>query len=375
MTSNPTKTTFTVAIAFQLLAVPAVSAERLWTDSTGKFQVVAELVAVRGNKVVLDRENGEQIIVPLSKLSVQDRQFLKKSEGDYSTTAHELSAAEIPGIARTFFADLRSTDRKIARQLLTKTSLSRMQGKQTPLAQLPTPDATKNSIRVGKEKVDGKVAEIPIYVRADGDLHKTKLHFRYEANKWCVFAISATYPDGETSINFEANGTTRQNSDPLRSLIGNSLALSGYTPDGRPLDMEPYRDKVVLVDFWATWCGPCRAEIPNMLQNWNQYHDAGFEIIAISVDQDLNVLQNFVDQEQPPWTVVADNHPQNQHSMGAKYGIRGIPAFILVGKDGKVAAVNCRGPELGRQLDRLLGHGAGVDSPIGAVNIRRKPSP
>ncbi|MBN2291909.1 MAG: TlpA family protein disulfide reductase, partial [Pirellulales bacterium] len=107
--------------------------------------------------------------------------------------------------------------------------------------------------------------------------------------------------------------------------------------------------------FWATWCGPCRAEMPNILENWNKHHADGFEVIAISVDQDMKALREFVAKEQPPWTVVADNFPTNQNKMGARYGIRGIPAFILLGKDGKVVAVNCRGPRLGQEIAKLIG--------------------
>ena len=126
------------------------------------------------------------------------------------------------------------------------------------------------------------------------------------------------------------------------------------TIDGSPLDMANYQGKVVLVDFWATWCGPCRAEMPNILQNFKKYHDDGFEVIAISVDRDMKALQAFVAQEQPPWTIVADNHPGNKEKMGAKYGILGIPAFILLDRDGQVAAVNCRGKRLGREVARLI---------------------
>ncbi len=95
--------------------------------------------------------------------------------------------------------------------------------------------------------------------------------------------------------------------------------------------------------------------MPNILQNWNKYHDNGFEVIAISVDRDMKALTDYVLKEMPPWTVVADRHPSNMNRMGAKYGIRGIPAFILVGRDGKVATVNCRGPRLGQQLAQLMG--------------------
>jgi thiol-disulfide isomerase/thioredoxin len=118
--------------------------------------------------------------------------------------------------------------------------------------------------------------------------------------------------------------------------------------------MSKYQGKVVLVDFWATWCGPCRAEIPNIKENWDKHHDQGFDVIAISVDQDLKALGAFVAEEKPPWTVVADNFPSNHKQMDARLGIRSIPAFILLGKDGKVAAVNCRGPQLGQQLDKQL---------------------
>jgi thiol-disulfide isomerase/thioredoxin len=189
---------------------------------------------------------------------------------------------------------------------------------------------------------------------AQHTLHKTKLHLRKEGNQWRVFALSATYPDGDKSINFEAAVAVEADVDPLRSLVGKPLALEGYTVDGKRLDMSQYEGKIVLVDFWATWCGPCRAEIPNIRQNWEKHHHDGFEVIAISVDDDWDALQTFIAEEKPPWTVVADNHPNNRKSMRARYDIRGIPAFILVGRDGKVAAVHCRGERLGQQLAKLI---------------------
>jgi thiol-disulfide isomerase/thioredoxin len=197
------------------------------------------------------------------------------------------------------------------------------------------------------------VAEVPVLVRAGGAVHKTKLHLRYEDEQWQVFALSATYPDGEKSINFEAEAVV-QEVDPLVALVGKPIELQGFTLDGQPIEMSQYKGKIVLVDFWATWCGPCRAEMPNIRQNWDKHHGDGFEVIAVSVDEDLTALETFVAEEKPPWTVVADNHPDNRKSMAARFGIRGIPAFILVGKDGKVAAVHCRGKQLGKQLALLI---------------------
>ena len=78
-------------------------------------------------------------------------------------------------------------------------------------------------------------------------------------------------------------------------------------------------------------------------------------MIAISVDDELGELMSFVKEENPPWVVLADKHPQNRNSMASKFGISGIPAFILIGADGKVLDINCRGQKLGQRLAEVFG--------------------
>jgi thiol-disulfide isomerase/thioredoxin len=337
-----------------VVAVRAAAEVRTWTDSTGKHKTEAELIDATRDEVRLRRTDGQEITVALKRLSRADQAFVKKYLARESATEAESASDVVREIAERFYGDLRTKERDEAKATLTEAAQAAAKAANAPLARLPSPDASARSIRKGRVKIDGTQAEIPVQVRSAGVLHKTTLHLRQEKDQWRVFAISARLGEDEITINFEAPPAASDGADPLLAIVGQRLHLEGYTINGTPLDMSQFAGKVVLIDFWATWCGPCRAEIPNILTNWQRYHESGFEVIAISVDENLDDLQKFVVQENPPWTVVADHHPRNRNSMSVAYRIDSIPAFILLGKDGKVAAVNSRGPRLGQQLARLL---------------------
>jgi thiol-disulfide isomerase/thioredoxin len=109
----------------------------------------------------------------------------------------------------------------------------------------------------------------------------------------------------------------------------------------------------VLVDFWATWCGPCKAELPNVLANYEKYHSRGFEVVGVSCDEDKAALIKFIEDQKLPWPIMFQQ--PGEPSMANYYGITGIPTAILTNKKGEVISLNARGPELTRLLGELLG--------------------
>jgi peroxiredoxin len=123
---------------------------------------------------------------------------------------------------------------------------------------------------------------------------------------------------------------------------------------GKPFSLAAYKGNVVLIDFWATWCGPCRAELPNVLSTYAKYHSKGFEVLGISLDDDKEVLENFIKTQKMTWPQYFDGKAW-ENKLSQKYGITGIPATFLIDGEGTIIARDLRGPELAKAVGDAVG--------------------
>lgn len=152
----------------------------------------------------------------------------------------------------------------------------------------------------------------------------------------------------------------------LAELIKAPIAMQFTAADGREVDVAKLRGKVVLIDFWATWCGPCLEEIPNVVATYEQYHAQGFEIVGISFDQAPDAAHParrqrtaeqvlaFTREHKMPWPQFYDGSYW-ENPYGKQYGVRGIPAMFLLDQQGRVVSTNARGKKLEQEVKRLLG--------------------
>lgn len=135
----------------------------------------------------------------------------------------------------------------------------------------------------------------------------------------------------------------RKKAEPALTLIGNPMPdFSAIDLDGNPISLQDYRGKVVLLDFWAVWCAPCIAEMPNLKNVYDTYKDEGFEIIGISLDTDETKLRNYLKENEIPWRQVFSGKGWGS-PVAEQFGIRSIPAPWLIARDGTLISIRARG--------------------------------
>lgn len=160
-------------------------------------------------------------------------------------------------------------------------------------------------------------------------------------------------------------------------LLGQTFVVDGKQVDGSAFDWSKYQGKVVLVDFWATWCTPCLQELPNLKKNYEAYRDKGFEVVGVNLDDDPQTVVNWLARQPLPWTTVISSEANARgfdHPLVVKCGIDAIPFIVLLDRDGKVNALHVRGEKLEQKLAQLLGPPAAPTAPAAPATPAEKPA-
>ena len=308
-------------------------------NPTLQKQLDTKLSEIDGKKLALLEQHKNsnpmlrKVIALQTYLSYQNNKTGNQTEADYFSNNYmkqvDLKDADYNNIPHTM---------DVFRQYaFTLTSIGLTNDQQKAIA-----DAQLNKIPTG-HKTARKSALSGIML---GFMDKNNTAFVHFANKF-VSEYKTENPQIATFLN------NKVKSMASFTIGGEAPDFAQNNPEGESISLSSLRGKVVMIDFWASWCRPCRKENPHVKKLYSQYKDKGFDILAVSLDNTKSRWTAAIETDGLPWHHVSDLKGW-KNEVAIQYGVSSIPQTVLVDKDGKIIARNLRGPALDQKLAELF---------------------
>jgi thiol-disulfide isomerase/thioredoxin len=188
-----------------------------------------------------------------------------------------------------------------------------------------------------------------------------KLNNKDKALEWLDKAIDRGFNtlrslDSPTLDSLRSDPRFEKIRQKMKNIIGLEKTAKDFTVklyQGKDFQLSKQKGKVVLIDFWATWCGPCRKEIPNLKQYYQAFKGKGFEIIGISLDKQEKQLKEYLETEKLPWKISYSGKFWNDDTARL-YNVHSIPSYWLIDKKGILRYFGLRGEQLKKAVEELL---------------------